>query len=158
MPFSHITKQNVKYPYLPNTVYLRSRCGCLSYVIKNWDPFVSAPLLAIDTMPLMLCYIRRTKSTFVLTKENIVEQVCSVGKAAGPRSLITFQRVRPSNENVHSLKEADQASALSFRNRWTEWNKPPLINLKIQVVKGCGITHSFYLLHTNWYKEESKPY
>ena len=36
---------------LPKMVYLPSKWGCLPYVIKNWDLFVSGPELAIATIP-----------------------------------------------------------------------------------------------------------
>ena len=35
----------------PNIVYLVSRCGCLEYVMKNWDLFVLGPELAMATTP-----------------------------------------------------------------------------------------------------------
>lgn len=39
---------------LPKIVYLPSRCGCLAYVMKNWDLFVSGPEFAMATMPRLL--------------------------------------------------------------------------------------------------------
>ena len=47
-PIIHIT-------YFPKTVYFVSRCGCFAYVIKNCDPLVLGPELAIDTIPRALC-------------------------------------------------------------------------------------------------------
>ena len=44
--------------HLPNIVYFMSRCGCLEYVMKNWEPFVSGPWFAIETTPLLLCYMK----------------------------------------------------------------------------------------------------
>ena len=49
--------------YFPNTVYFMSRCGCLAYVMKNWEPLVSGPLLAIDTVPRALCCSNATATT-----------------------------------------------------------------------------------------------
>ena len=37
------------------TVYFISRWDCFEYVIKNCDPFVSGPWLAMETTPLTLC-------------------------------------------------------------------------------------------------------
>ena len=42
---------------LPMTVYFMSRWGCLEYVMKNWDPLLSGPWLASDTVPLLLCCV-----------------------------------------------------------------------------------------------------
>lgn len=39
----------------PNTVLSPSRCGALSNVMKNCDPFVPGPLLAIDSTPRVPC-------------------------------------------------------------------------------------------------------
>lgn len=35
----------------PKIVYFPSRCGCLAYVMKNWDLLLSGPVLAIATTP-----------------------------------------------------------------------------------------------------------
>lgn len=44
-----------KYINLPKIVYLRSKCGCASYEIKNCDPLELGPLFAILTTPLAAC-------------------------------------------------------------------------------------------------------
>ena len=36
---------------LPKMVYFPSKWGCLAYVMKNWDLFVSGPEFAMATMP-----------------------------------------------------------------------------------------------------------
>lgn len=39
---------------LPKMVYLPSRWGCLAYVMKNWDLFVSGPEFAMARIPRLL--------------------------------------------------------------------------------------------------------
>lgn len=43
----------------PKIVYLLFRWGCVEYEIKNWEPFVSGPLFAMDTTPRRSCEIFR---------------------------------------------------------------------------------------------------
>lgn len=40
---------------MPKIVCSSSKCGLGAKVMKNWDPFVSIPEFAIDTIPLLLC-------------------------------------------------------------------------------------------------------
>jgi len=46
---------------LPKIVYLPSKWGCLLYVTKNWDLFVSGPELAMATIPRALNWEARRK-------------------------------------------------------------------------------------------------
>ena len=41
--------------YVPNTGYTLFKCVALAYVMKNCEPLVLGPLLAIDTTPRWLC-------------------------------------------------------------------------------------------------------
>ena len=48
----HIDAQEFSDDFtLPNTVCLLSSHGVLTQVIKNWQPLVSGPLLAMDKSP-----------------------------------------------------------------------------------------------------------
>ncbi|KAI9908743.1 hypothetical protein PsorP6_003607 [Peronosclerospora sorghi] len=47
---------------LPNTTCLPSRCGVGTVVMKNCDPFVPGPALAIDNKPASVCLSRKFSS------------------------------------------------------------------------------------------------
>ncbi len=58
--------------YFANIVYFMSRCGCLSYVIKNWEPLLLDPLFAMETTPRTLCW--NSQDGFLNRKHSIKHQ------------------------------------------------------------------------------------
>ena len=49
-------RENMAVLTRPNTVCLLSSQGVGTVVMKNWLPFVLGPLLAMETMPRLLCF------------------------------------------------------------------------------------------------------
>ena len=79
--------------YFPNIVYLRSRWGCLAYVMKNCDPLESGPLFAMETTPLTLCWNKNTHLNVRRESITLMRWLVRIGKTKG-MSLLALARSR----------------------------------------------------------------
>ena len=72
-----IQEGSAVYSYVKRTFPLR--CGVATVVIKNWEPFVLGPALAIDSNPGLTCFLMKFSSANLLPGEQNGEKKCSAG-------------------------------------------------------------------------------